>query len=113
MSFLFVYVREAHPSDGWQMDSNKEDGVIFDQPKADEERRSIAQKCVSDLKLTMPCVVDGVDNRVDTLYVGWPERLYIIDADGRIAYAGQRGPWGFKPKEVARWLRKNVGRPSK
>lgn len=113
MAFLFIYVREAHPSDGWQLDSNVEQGIVYAQPKTIDARRSIAGQCRAALKLTMPCVVDELDNRVDDLYAGWPERLYIIDADGRVAYAGRRGPWGFKPNDVASWLRKNVGPPAR
>ena len=30
--FLFVYIDEAHPEDGWQMDSNTEEAVVFDRP---------------------------------------------------------------------------------
>jgi hypothetical protein len=57
----------------------------------------------------MPRVVDDLDNKVDGLYAGWPERMFVVDAAGRIAYAGNQGPWGFKPDEVESWLRKNVG----
>ena len=49
----------------------------------------------------MPTVIDGVDNKVAWTYGGWPDRLYLIDADGRIAYQGGEGPFGFKPDELA------------
>ena len=29
---FLVYVAEAHPEDEWQLDSNREEGVIFSQP---------------------------------------------------------------------------------
>ena len=35
MEFFFVYVREAHPTDGWQVDTNIEEGII---PAAPEHR---------------------------------------------------------------------------
>jgi hypothetical protein len=47
-----------------------------------------------------------MDNRVDELYAGWPERIFVIDPDGKIAYAGKPGPWGFKPDEAERALRR-------
>ncbi len=100
-----MYIREAHPADGWQMESNKTDGVIFDQPKGWGERQSVAQACCAKLSLSIPCVVDTIDNAVDDRYAGWPERIFIIGRDGRIAYAGKQGPWGFKPKEAERGLR--------
>ena len=104
--FLFVYIQEAHPADGWQMEPNETDGVIFNQPMEWGERRSVAQACSTRLSLTMPCVVDTIDNTVDTLYASWPERMFVLDRDGRIAYAGKQGPWGFKPKEAERSLRR-------
>ena len=49
----------------------------------------------------MPTVIDGTDNRVASTYGGWPDRLYLVDTDGRIAYQGGEGPFGFKPDELA------------
>ena len=45
--FLGVYVREAHPTDGWKMDSNAKVGVAVAQPKTYEERIAVAQQCRS------------------------------------------------------------------
>lgn len=59
----------------------------------------------------MPGVVDDMKNTVDNLYAGWPERLFVVDVEGRIAYAGKQGPFGFEPDEVRKWLRKNLGAP--
>lgn len=59
----------------------------------------------------MPCLVDTMQNTVDTAYAGWPERLFVVDKGGRIAYAGDQGPWGFKTDDVAQWLEKNVAPP--
>ena len=33
-----------------------------------------------------------------------------IDRDGKIAYAGKQGPWGFKPKAAERALKKLLKR---
>lgn len=101
-----MYIREAHPADGWQMEPNETEGVIFNQPKEWGERRSVARACCTKLNLSVPCVVDTIDNTVDELYAGWPERMFVIDQSGKIAYAGKQGPWGFKPKAVERALRR-------
>ena len=37
-TFVMVYVREAHPTDGWSMQSNARFGVAAKQPKSYEER---------------------------------------------------------------------------
>jgi hypothetical protein len=101
-----VYIREAHPADGWQMASNETEGVIFNQAKEWNERRSVAQACCIKLNLSIPCVVDTIDKSVDDKYAGWPERMFVIDRQGKVAYAGKQGPWGFKPKETERALRR-------
>jgi hypothetical protein len=92
------------------MDSNKTENVIFDQPKEFGERRSVAQNCCSRLSLSIPCVVDSIDDRVDNLYASWPERIYVVDATGRISYAGKQGPWGFDTKAAERALRRTLAR---
>jgi len=113
VSFLFVYIQEAHPSDGWQMEVNEKEQVVFAQPKSDNERCDVATKCCTAMKLSMPCLVDAIDNRVDEAYAAWPERMFVVGADGKIAYAGRPGPWGFVPDEVEKWLKKNVGKPAR
>jgi len=107
-AFLFVYITEAHASDEWQMPSNEEEGIVFEQPRTWADRRTAAEKCCASMKLDMPCVVDDIENTVDQAYAGWPERIFIVDGNERIAYAGKQGPWGFKPAEAKRWLRNNV-----
>jgi hypothetical protein len=106
-----VYIREAHPADGWQMPANEKDGVVFDQAKNWGERKSVAQTCCQKLQLSMPCVVDTIDNTVDNLYAAWPERIFVVDRGGKIAYVGQQGPWGFKPEEAERALLRLVQKP--
>ena len=51
--------------------------------------------------MKMPMVVDRIDNAVASAYGGWPDRLYLVRRDGRIAYQGGEGPFGFKPAELA------------
>lgn len=72
---------------------------MLPQPKTDAERCNVAKSCRSQLNVTMPFLVDTIDDKVGTAYSGMPERLYVIDRQGRIAYKGGRGPFGFKPAE--------------
>ncbi len=109
VAFLFVYIREAHPDDEWQLDSNREAEVVFAQPTTFADRREIAETCSNELALTMPCVVDDIENTVDSAYAAWPERLFVVDRDGLIAYRGAQGPFGFDPDELDAWLRRHVG----
>jgi hypothetical protein len=98
--FLLVYIREAHPSDGWQIPQNVRDGIEIAQPKTDDARAKVAVTCLEHLKLTLPCVVDGVDNRVGTAYAGWPDRFYIVGTDGKIICKSDPGPRGFSVPEL-------------
>ena len=98
---MVVYIREAHPSDGWKMPKNEKEGIDFSQPKTAEERGKIAAACKTKLDLSIPFVVDGIDNKVGEAYAGWPDRLYIVDREGKIAYKGGPGPRGFVVSEMA------------
>ena len=44
--------------------------------------------------------VDEIHDPVMTAYAAWPERLYLIDKIGKIAYVGGEGSFGFKPSEL-------------
>ena len=98
--FVMVYVREAHPTDGWSMESNDRVGVSLPQPKTYDERVSVAQTCGKTLALGFPMLVDTMEDTVGARYSGMPSRLYLIDSTGRIAYKSGRGPFGFKPAEL-------------
>jgi hypothetical protein len=97
-NFLTVYIKEAHPTDEWQMDSNEREGVCYPQP------RTIERDFAARHAWTIPLLVDPMTNAADEAYAGWPERLYVIDADGAIAFKGDMGPFGFEPEEVEAWL---------
>ncbi len=103
-NFLAVYVREAHPTDGWRMGSNDDAGVAFAQPRNYTERVAMANKCGANLKMSMPLLVDEIDDRAGHAYSGMPARLYVIDRGGKVAYKGGRGPFGFKPGEMEQAL---------
>ena len=100
VEFLLVYIREAHPSDGWQVQSNVRDGIVFEQPTTEAARTQVCQKFLADVKITIPPVIDGLDDAVGGAYSAWPDRLYLVDTAGKIAYQSGRGPWGFKPEEL-------------
>lgn len=107
--FRVVYIREAHPTDGWQVRANERDGVLIKNHTTEEERAKAAGACAAGLKLSMPMLIDDMNDTVEKAYQGWPDRIYIIGADGKIAYKGARGPVGFKPKEAEGALKKLLG----
>src|SRR4051812_48953632 len=99
VQFVGVYVREAHAADGWWPMVNKSTGDVR-QPTSTDERCSVAGKCAKALEMTMPLVVDKIDDRVGHAYSGMPDRLYLIDKAGKVVYKGGRGPFGFRPQEL-------------
>ena len=102
--FLGVYVREAHPTDGWRMESNAKVGVTVAQPKTFAERTDVAQQCHRLLKPSIPLLVDEIDDPTGNAYSGMPARLYVIDTAGRVAFKSGRGPFGFKTGEMEQAL---------
>lgn len=97
VEFLCIYVREAHPDDGWRVPENIEAGIHFKEPTTDAERTDVAHVCQLQLDLRMPMLIDGIDNEAEESYKSMPMRLYLVDQDGLVAYTGDRGPFGFDP----------------
>ena len=103
-----MYILEAHPTDVWQMQSNVKDGVLFHSPRDEAERYSVAGACVRKLGIKFPALVDGFDNRVESAYTGWPDRMYLMAPGGRVLYKSKPGPFGFHPEDLAKAIQSEV-----
>ena len=79
--------------------------MCFDAPKTLAERAAIARRYAARLHGGIPLVIDGIDNAAEAAFSAWPERLYVIGADGRVAFKGDLGPDGYKPELVEAHLR--------
>ena len=90
--------------DGAFSANNENAGIVIKQPRTDADRTEVAKTCCAKLEITMPLVVDTIDDRVGHAYSGMPDRLYVIDRDGKVSYQGGRGPFGFKPGEMEQAL---------
>ncbi len=86
------------------MESNIRDKVVFASPRNEEERALVAGACVRKLGVKFPAVLDQFDNTTERAYTGWPDRIYLIDGKGRVAYKSKPGPFGFKPQELSKAL---------
>jgi hypothetical protein len=64
----------------------------------------VAKTCCDSLGITLPMVVDGMDDHVGHAYSGMPDRMYVLDSEGRVAYKSGRGPFGFKVGEMEQSL---------
>jgi hypothetical protein len=100
VQFLVIYIREAHPTDEWRVESNEHDNVLYAQPTTLEERTEVASACALRLDLTMPMLIDDLDNSTDSKYYALPDRLYLVGRDGRVVYRGMPGPFGFSAAEL-------------
>jgi hypothetical protein len=105
-AFYIVYIQEAHPVDAWQLYDNVQDDVLIATTTTKDERYNAAGLCVRKLGIELPALIDGLDNRVERAYTGWPDRLYVIDRAGRIADKSEAGPFGFKPAQVEAALKR-------
>jgi len=101
VAFFIVYIREAHPEDGWVLADNRREEIALVDPTSLAERAAAADACVVCLRTRIPVLLDDVDDEIALAYGGWPDRLYLIGRDGRVAFQGERGPDGFKPEELA------------
>lgn len=110
VQFLMVYIREAHPVDGWwlgrglfslalKMYRSQVATDVYD-PQTIEERRAVAARCDVALQYGIPTLVDEMDDAVNKAYAAWPTRLYLIGLDGRVVYGGGLGPFDFKPAKL-------------
>lgn len=110
IEFLLVYVREAHPSDGWQVPRNEKEGVLLESAKTYAQKEDHATSCTRTLGIEFTTVVDGMDNAVESAYTAWPDRYYLIDAQGAIVAKGAPGPAGFKAPDIEAAIVKLLGR---
>jgi hypothetical protein len=101
VAFFVVYIREAHPEDGWVLSANRDEAIAVADPASAEERGAVGESCVTRYAIRIPTLVDGLDDAVARAYGGWPDRLYLIGRDGRVAFQGDEGPFGFKPELLA------------
>lgn len=103
--FRLVYIKEAHAADSNRpVPYAKEMGIT--NHKDYGQRCSVASKLLSDKNLTIPTLIDDMDDSVNKAYKGWPDRVFLVRKDGTLAVAARRGPWGFKPgvRAAKKWL---------
>lgn len=113
--FFVIYIREAHPAPegqkaedaGWKAIGD----VVYSQPKTFEERRKLAETACTFWEMPIPTLVDTVEPSVGQVYEAWPNRIYVIDTDGKIVYRGPKGPMGVTPREGEKCLRELLGLP--
>jgi hypothetical protein len=82
------------------VEDNERDRVLYVQPTTLAERTAIANSCAVNLALSIPVLIDDLQNSTDLEYFALPDRLYLIGRDGRVAYRSAPGPFGFITAEL-------------
>ena len=122
VQFLMIYIREAHPVNGWWFGEGLQGWImqrmypqaaidIYD-PITIEERRAAAGRCEASLQYGIRTYVDEMDDPVSKAYAAKPTRLYLVGLDGIVTYAGGLGPWGFKPDQLKQAIDAYLGQMS-
>ena len=100
VEFFVIYIQEAHATDGWQVEANIEENILLRQHQSFDEREEAARSCAIGLHISLPTLVEEMDNAIDEAYGAAPERLYLIGKDGRVVYHGGAGPHFFDLDEL-------------
>ncbi len=103
--FRIVYIREAHAADSdWPLTFAQEKGIT--EHKDYGERCTTAEVMMAENDITIPCVIDNMDNAVNNAYLGHPTRVFLVRKDGILGVAAGRGPAGYKPglQATMAWL---------
>ena len=121
IQFLSIYIREAHPVDGWWLGRRftKEDhvkvcsqGLHGEQRRPQDHRRAPGggrgRVCAA-LQYGVRTYIDEMDDKVNETYAAWPTRPYLIGLDGKVVYAGGLGPYDFRPAKLKKAIEGYLG----
>ncbi|MBO38819.1 MAG: hypothetical protein CMM75_06555 [Rhodospirillaceae bacterium] len=108
VQFLGIYIREAHAEGEDQVPRNLKEDVIFAQPESEDERAEVAAACMLRYNFSFPMLLDGMDNDAEEKYISWPDRLYLIDKHGKVAFKSGLGPLYFDVDEFEGALKRHL-----
>ncbi len=108
VQFLGIYIREAHAEGEDQVPRNLKEDVVFRQPETDDERAEVAAACMLRYNFSFPMLLDGIDNDAEEKYISWPDRLYLIDSNGKVVFKSGLGPLYFDIDEFENAIRHHL-----
>src|SRR5262245_58443251 len=90
------------------------DGKVVEDAQTLEERVQCATHCVDALALQpIPTLVDDLGDSAERAYEAWPDRLFVIDREGRVAFRSPPGPFGFDLEELEKAIQGELKRDSR
>jgi type I thyroxine 5'-deiodinase len=85
------------------------DGAVMEEPRTLAEREDHANHCMGALDLApMTALVDDMEDTAIRLYEAWPDRLILVDRNGRVAYRSGPGPFGFDVEQFERAIEREL-----
>ena len=90
--FVFVYIQEAHPSDGWEFSRQKYKMLQHKQFSDRLNAATLLKRELGDLKV--PLLVDEMSNNASLLYGAMPEQIFWIEKNS-VKFVSGKGPFGF------------------
>ena len=98
--FIFIYIREAHPVDGWYI-GFAPFSISNHQNLA--ERFEAAELLKNVIKDFVPIFVDNMKDEAALAYGAVPERLYIV-RNGSVVFEGGGGPLFYSLEKMEKSL---------
>ncbi len=95
IDFKIVYIRDTHPVLGLRAPTNDRLKLAPEnEPKNLADREKWACEDRKKMKCTIPVVMDTFDDRTLRAYDAFPQRIYVLDKSGKVAYSSS-GLVGF------------------
>lgn len=105
-----MYIREAHPKEGWSLSEDFQGKYDVHDPETLAERIAMCKSWIADLasdnRIGRPSslfVVDAMDDASRLAYDAMPERLYIVE-DGIVTFRSGQGPMGYSVPDLKAYL---------
>ena len=95
VDFFWIYSQEARSSDTGLADSKDTSPLKnVKNHRTLDERKIAAVQCAKATTSTIPQLLDDLNHSITIRYHGHPTRLFVIDKNNKISYAGKLGPFG-------------------
>ncbi|MGI8958895.1 MAG: tetratricopeptide repeat protein [Bryobacteraceae bacterium] len=105
LSFVLIYIREAHSTADWQSTRNEREGIML-RPAANlSEQQQHANMCMRKLHIEFPALLDDMSGDAEKAYSAWPSKAYLVDGQGQIIFATGLSELDFKPDQLESAIR--------